>query len=108
MGSGQCSSLHQILHTDSEDLIGFLEHSNLYNSQGPTGEGADFGGLGGGTASLEHEPTTVRKLVFQGGKLYAGDVMGSLCRFWMFYQRLNQIIHNAMVPDGLRIFSSVR
>jgi len=48
---------------------------------GPTGEGADFGGLGGGTASLEHEPTTVRKLVFQGGKLYAGDVMGSLCRW---------------------------
>ena len=68
-------------------MIKYLQQSNLNYSQGPTGEGADFGGLGGGTASLEHEPTTVRKLVFQGGKLYAGDVMGSLCRFWMFYQR---------------------
>ena len=87
MGCGQCSSLHQILHTDSGELINFLQQSDLNNSQGPTGEGADFGGLGGGTASLEHEPTTVRKLVFQGGKLYAGDVMGSLCRFWMFKKR---------------------
>merc|ERR1719474_2118245 len=48
---------------------------------GPTGEGADLGGMGGGAASLEHEPTTVRKLLFKGGKLYAGDVMGSLCRW---------------------------
>eukprot|EP00091_Calanus_sinicus_P010750 TRINITY_DN24769_c0_g1_i1.p1 TRINITY_DN24769_c0_g1~~TRINITY_DN24769_c0_g1_i1.p1 ORF type:complete len:186 (-),score=41.98 TRINITY_DN24769_c0_g1_i1:13-570(-) len=37
--------------------------------------------MGGGTASLEHEPATVRKLLFKGGKLYAGDVMGSLCRW---------------------------
>ena len=50
------------------------------SSQGPTGEGADLGGMGGGAASLEHEPATVRKLLFKGGKLYAGDVMGSLCR----------------------------
>ena len=52
--------------------------------KGPTGEGADLGGMGGGAASLEQEPATVRKLLFKGGKLYAGDVMGSLCRFWMF------------------------
>eukprot|EP00090_Calanus_glacialis_P046340 TRINITY_DN9061_c0_g1_i1.p1 TRINITY_DN9061_c0_g1~~TRINITY_DN9061_c0_g1_i1.p1 ORF type:complete len:327 (-),score=79.05 TRINITY_DN9061_c0_g1_i1:52-1032(-) len=48
---------------------------------GPTGEGADLGGMGGGAASLEQEPATVRKLLFKGGKLYAGDVMGSLCRW---------------------------
>ena len=48
--------------------------------QGPTGEGADLGGMGGGAASLEHEPATVRRLVFRDGRLWAGDEMGSVCR----------------------------
>jgi len=48
---------------------------------GPTGEGADLGGMGGGAASLEHEPVTVRKLLFKDGVLWAGDEMGSLCRW---------------------------
>jgi len=48
---------------------------------GPTGAGADLGDMGGGAASLEHEVVTVRKLVFRGGKLYAGDEMGCLCRW---------------------------
>ena len=44
--------------------------------KGPTGEGAELGGA----ASLEHEPATVRRLVFRHGKLWAGDEMGSVCR----------------------------
>ena len=48
--------------------------------KGPTGEGAELGGMGGGAASLEHEPATVRRLVFRHGKLWAGDEMGSVCR----------------------------
>ena len=37
--------------------------------------------MGGGAASLEHEPVTVRKLLFKDGVLWAGDEMGSLCRY---------------------------
>ncbi len=48
--------------------------------QGPTGAGAARGGMGGGAASLEHEPATVRRLVFRDGNLWAGDEMGSVCR----------------------------
>ena len=47
--------------------------------KGPTGEGADLSGMGG-AASLEHEPATVRRLVFRHGHLWAGDEMGSVCR----------------------------
>ena len=47
---------------------------------GPTGEAADLGGLGG-TASLEHEPATVRKIVFRDGTVWAGDEMGSVCQW---------------------------
>ena len=31
---------------------------------GPTGAGADLGGMGGGAASLEHEPVTVRSTIY--------------------------------------------
>ena len=65
------------LMCNTKQLILFISFLQL---QGPTGQGADLGGMGGGAASLEHEPTTIRKLLFSNGKLYAGDVMGSLCR----------------------------
>ena len=48
---------------------------------GPTGAGADFGGLGGLPASLEKEVVTVRKILFWRDKLYAGDELGGLCRW---------------------------
>lgn len=57
-----------------------LRGKNCKQFQGPTGAGADLGGVGGGAASLEHEPATVRRLVFRDGRLWAGDEMGSVCR----------------------------
>ena len=57
-----------------------LRGKNCKQFQGPTGAGADLGGVGGGAARLEHEPATVRRLVFRDGRLWAGDEMGSVCR----------------------------
>lgn len=48
---------------------------------GPTGAGADMGGMGGLPASLDQEVVTVRKIVAWRDKLYAADEMGGLCRW---------------------------
>ena len=37
--------------------------------------------MGSGAASLEHEPVTVRKLLFKHGAVWAGDEMGSVCKW---------------------------
>ena len=63
---------------------GTSTHPRLLNTTiqtGPTGAGADLGGMGGDAASLEHEPATVRKIVFRDGSVWAGDEMGSVCRW---------------------------